>query len=70
MGEGCGCRCEEQKALKENHEPKRQWMRADEPYLDYGRAFRIWKSVRGGSASSDVSSDISPSPLYIPPHHC
>ena len=26
--------------------------------------------VRGRSASSDVSSDISPSPLYIPPHHC
>jgi len=26
-------------------------------------------SVRGRSASSDVSSDISPSPLYIPPHH-
>jgi len=25
--------------------------------------------VRGCSASSDVSSDISPSPLYIPPHH-
>jgi len=25
-------------------------------------------SVRGRSASSDVSSDISPSPLYIPPH--
>jgi len=25
--------------------------------------------VRGRSASSDVSSDISPSPLYIPPHH-
>ena len=24
--------------------------------------------VRGHSASSDVSSDISPSPLYIPPH--
>ena len=24
--------------------------------------------VRGRSASSDVSSDISPSPLYIPPH--
>ena len=26
------------------------------------------ESVRGRSASSDVSSDISPSPLYIPPH--
>ena len=26
--------------------------------------------VRGCSASSDVSSDISPSPLYILPHHC
>ena len=25
--------------------------------------------VRGRSALSDVSSDISPSPLYIPPHH-
>jgi len=25
-------------------------------------------TVRGRSASSDVSSDISPSPLYIPPH--
>ena len=25
-------------------------------------------SVRGRSALSDVSSDISPSPLYIPPH--
>jgi len=25
-------------------------------------------SVRGRSTSSDVSSDISPSPLYIPPH--
>jgi len=25
--------------------------------------------VRGRSASSDVSSDISLSPLYIPPHH-
>jgi len=25
--------------------------------------------VRGRSASSNVSSDISPSPLYIPPHH-
>jgi len=24
--------------------------------------------VRGRSMSSDVSSDISPSPLYIPPH--
>ena len=24
--------------------------------------------VRGRSTSSDVSSDISPSPLYIPPH--
>jgi len=26
------------------------------------------KIVRGCSASSDISSDISPSPLYIPPH--
>jgi len=26
--------------------------------------------VRGCSTSSDVSSDISPSPLYIPPHCC
>jgi len=26
-------------------------------------------SVRGRSTSSDVSSNISPSPLYIPPHH-
>ena len=26
--------------------------------------------VRGRSTSSDVSSDISPSPLYIPPHRC
>ena len=26
--------------------------------------------VRGRSASSYVSSDISPSPLYIPPHRC
>jgi len=26
-------------------------------------------AVRGRSTSSDVSSDISPSPLYIPPHH-
>ena len=26
--------------------------------------------VRGCSALSDVSSDISPSPLYIPPHCC
>jgi len=25
-------------------------------------------AVRGRSTSSDVSSDISPSPLYIPPH--
>jgi len=25
--------------------------------------------VRGHSTSSDISSDISPSPLYIPPHH-
>ena len=25
-------------------------------------------TVRGRSTSSDVSSDISPSPLYIPPH--
>jgi len=25
--------------------------------------------VRGRSALSDISSDISPSPLYIPPHH-
>jgi len=25
-------------------------------------------AVRGRSASSNVSSDISPSPLYIPPH--
>jgi len=25
--------------------------------------------VRGCSALSNVSSDISPSPLYIPPHH-
>jgi len=24
--------------------------------------------VRGRSTSSDISSDISPSPLYIPPH--
>jgi len=28
----------------------------------------IVTSVRGCSASSDVSSDISPSPLYIPPY--
>ena len=28
----------------------------------------VAKSVRGRSTSSDVSSDISPSPLYIPPH--
>jgi len=27
-------------------------------------------AVRGRSALSDVSSDISPSPLYIPPHCC
>ena len=27
-------------------------------------------AVRGRSASSDVSSNISPSPLYIPPHRC
>ena len=27
-------------------------------------------SVRGRSALSDISSDISPSPLYIPPHRC
>ena len=26
--------------------------------------------VRGHSTSSDVSSNISPSPLYIPPRHC
>jgi len=26
------------------------------------------EGVRGRSTSSDVSSDISPSPLYIPPH--
>jgi len=28
------------------------------------------RHVRGCSALSDVSSDISPSPLYIPPHGC
>jgi len=28
------------------------------------------QAVRGRSASSDVSSNISPSPLYIPPHRC
>ena len=27
-----------------------------------------WTPVRGRSTPSDVSSDISPSPLYIPPH--
>jgi len=30
--------------------------------------FKTGDIVRGCSASSDVSSDISPSPLYIPPH--
>jgi len=33
------------------------------------RHFKADGTVRGHSASSDVSSDISPSPLYIPPHH-
>ena len=30
----------------------------------------IGDSVRGHSASSDVSSDNTPSTLYIPPHRC
>jgi len=33
------------------------------------RLHRIPITVRGRSASSDVSSNISPSPLYIPSHH-
>ena len=42
--------------------------------LDIASARRIQPglvvTVRGRSTSSDVSSDISPSPLYIPPHYC
>jgi len=30
---------------------------------------KIYVPVRGHSTSSDVSSNISLSPLYIPPHH-
>ena len=45
---------------KEEHSKRR---------IDDKGAWRVRDSVRERSTLSDISSDISPSPLYIPPHH-
>ena len=61
-------------AFKQNSESAPSGRSIPEYLMEFDSVFSkesfdaLPESVRGRSASSDVSSDISSSPLYIPPH--